>query len=494
MKKVIIVGAGIAGLTAGIYALQSGFDVTVYESHTIPGGASTSWRRKGYFFEGGMHWLTGSSPKTQLYKLWCEIGALTKEVPIYNRDPFFTYEYQGKSAYLYRDIDKLRKHFLEIAQEDKEEIVALCADIKKFSKISMPLSDIKGVKVRRKTKMPLSAILSIIPAIPKMSFYSGITVKEFSERFKNPLLRMLLENVVGPEYNATGLLFTLATFAAGDGGYPEGGSLRMAGRIAKNLEALGGRIIYGKPVSKVLVQKGVAKGVVVDGEEITADAVIVTRDTLTAIDTLFDSPLNEDWAVDMRRSTVPVLDTFIGVGVEADLSDLPESVSFTLEEPLMCGGVPIRTIGINNYAGYPGYAPQGGTAVTCFMIHDNYDFWKSCKENGTYEDEKKKLAESFIRILNKKYPQTEGKVVVWDVATPLTYERYLGSYKGSWMTVTGKGDPRKSYPAKPESIDHVYFASHRLTPPGGLPSAAEAGRRAVQHMCKDLDVVFQGKL
>ncbi len=36
MKKVIIAGAGIAGLTAGIYALQSGFDVTIYESHTIP--------------------------------------------------------------------------------------------------------------------------------------------------------------------------------------------------------------------------------------------------------------------------------------------------------------------------------------------------------------------------------------------------------------------------------------------------------------------------
>lgn len=54
MKKVIIVGAGISGLTAGIYACQSGFDVTIYESHTIPGGACTSWRRNGYLFEGGM--------------------------------------------------------------------------------------------------------------------------------------------------------------------------------------------------------------------------------------------------------------------------------------------------------------------------------------------------------------------------------------------------------------------------------------------------------
>ena len=86
-KRVIIIGAGIAGLTAGIYALQSGFDVTIYESHTIPGGASTSWRRKGYLFEGGMHWLTGSSPKIPLHKLWREVGALDDSVNIYNRDP-----------------------------------------------------------------------------------------------------------------------------------------------------------------------------------------------------------------------------------------------------------------------------------------------------------------------------------------------------------------------------------------------------------------------
>lgn len=493
MKKVIIVGAGIAGLTAGVYALQSGFDVTIYESHTIPGGASTSWRRKGYFFEGGMHWLTGSSPEKPFYRLWSEVGALTKETPIYNRDPFFTFEHQGKTACLYRDLTKLRKHFLELAPEDQDEINSLCADIKKFSRLDMPLADLKGVKVKQKTRMPLSMAFRVLPAIPRMSFYARMTAKEYSERFQNPLLRMLLENTIGPEYSATGLLFTLATFTSGDGGYPEGGSLGMALRIAKQVEALGGRIIYGAPVSKVVVRNGAARGVVVNGEELLSDAVIVTRDTLTAIDTLFDAPIEEPWAQEMRKSTIPILDTFIGLGVQTDLSDLPESVTFTLEEPLMCGGEPVSTIGINNYSSYPGYAPEGGTALTCFVIQDSYDFWKSCRDNGTYEAEKQKLAEALIKILEEKYPRTKGKTAVWDVATPLTYEKYLGSYKGSWMTLMGKDNLRKSYPSKPESMKNLYFASHRLTPPGGLPSAAEAGRKAVQHLCLDQDMVFQGK-
>lgn len=68
MKKIIVVGAGIAGLSAGIYARESGFDVTILEMHTIPGGNSTSWTRDGYFFEGGMHWLTGSGKEQLLYK------------------------------------------------------------------------------------------------------------------------------------------------------------------------------------------------------------------------------------------------------------------------------------------------------------------------------------------------------------------------------------------------------------------------------------------
>ena len=62
-KKLVVVGAGIAGLSAGVYAQRSGFETVILEKHIIPGGLSTSWTRKGYLFEGGMHWLTGSSEK-----------------------------------------------------------------------------------------------------------------------------------------------------------------------------------------------------------------------------------------------------------------------------------------------------------------------------------------------------------------------------------------------------------------------------------------------
>jgi phytoene dehydrogenase-like protein len=479
-------------LTAGVYAARSGFDVTIYEQHTIPGGASTSWRRKGYLFEGGIHWLTGSSPSVPLHELWREVGALNDSVPIYNRDPFFTYEIQGKTICLYRNLEKLRAHLLELSPQNEKEINRLCKDLKNFTKMQMPITDIKGVKVKNKKKVGISYVYNMLPVISRMNFYTNQTSREFSERFRDPILRGFLQAIVGPDYNASGLVFTLATFLSGDGGYPEGGSLGMAKRIADTVIALGGKIEYGKSVDRVEVKDGTAVGVIRDGQLEKADAIIVAQDTMVAIDRLFVPPIRDAWADTMRKETVPTLNTFLCFGIEADLSDLPENITFQLEKPIYCGDIPANTISLNNYAGYKGYAPEGCTAVTTFCGGDSYDFWKKCREDGTYEAEKEKLAQSYIEAISKKYPKIAGKIAVWDVATPLTYERYLRSYKGSWMTGMGKGKKMSVYPCKPDGIKGVYFASHRLMPPGGLPAAAMMGRQAVQYLCRDTDTVFQG--
>jgi phytoene dehydrogenase-like protein len=324
-----------------------------------------------------------------------------------------------------------------------------------------------------------------------MKYYQNLSAREFGEKFQSPQIRNLLIEMIGEEYSASSAVFTIATLAAGDGGYPAGGSVAMASRMAKYFESLGGKIVYQTPVEKVAVSDGAATGVVIAGETIPADAVIVTQDALNAIDSLFDEPIHEPWADRMRCETTPVLDVFIGFGVEADLKDLPESITFPLNEPIRFGDLTYGCIGINNYAGFAGYAPGGCTALTTVLIGDSYDFWKKCKEDGTYAAEKQRLAEAVIRAIEQKYPQVAGKITVWDVATPLTYERYLHSYKGSWMSVMKKGQGMKQYPVKPESIKNLYFAGQRMISPGGTPVALSTGREAVQHLCRDTDTMFQ---
>ena len=59
-KKIVIIGGGIAGLCAAVYARKCGYQVEVLEMHDMAGGLAMSWRRGAYTFETCLHWLFGS--------------------------------------------------------------------------------------------------------------------------------------------------------------------------------------------------------------------------------------------------------------------------------------------------------------------------------------------------------------------------------------------------------------------------------------------------
>jgi phytoene dehydrogenase-like protein len=498
MGNILIVGAGIAGQSAGIYAQKSGFKVTIYESHHVPGGNCTSWRRKGYLFEAGLHWLTGSGADKPLNRVWREVGALTDETRIDKSDPFKSCDWPAGSTgrlqvCLYRDVAKLEAHLCEVSPEDTTRIRDLCRDITRFIAFSIPVVDILFLKTVVKAPSVLT-LLKMLPAVLRYLPLRSLTVTDYAAKFKHPAIRLLLTSVVNPHYDALALLVTLGCLASGDGGYIEGGSLVLAANMAKRFEELGGRIRYGKKVEHVLVTKGKAAGLVIGGETIPADACIVTSDTLAAIDTLFDPPIREGWARTMRVKTCRpgalIMCSFISIGVEADLSSLPESIVFPLEHPFEHAGRVITELAYKLYYGSAGYAPPGCSAITVLLTGDTYGYWKQMREQGCYDERKRELFEQILTALEKQLPAIRGKVAVWDVATPLTYERYCGTYHGSWMTITPAGSRRVFYPCKPRRIGNLYFAGQRILPPGGTPVAVSTGRTAAQYLCRDFGVVF----
>ena len=44
-SKIIIIGGGIAGLSAGVFGQKYGFETEIFEMHTVPGGQCTAWKR-----------------------------------------------------------------------------------------------------------------------------------------------------------------------------------------------------------------------------------------------------------------------------------------------------------------------------------------------------------------------------------------------------------------------------------------------------------------
>ncbi len=489
MKKVIIIGAGVAGLSAGIYALQSGLDVEIYEQHFMTGGVCTSWSRQGYTFEGAVHWLTGSSPDSASYRLWTETDILNDSVKTYRHDPYRVLEFQGQQLCLYRDIEKLKAHLLEVSPRDEKMINQLYKDIKALVGMSMPIMDEKGVKMRVRSKFGLGQIAKMLPAFTKMRRLSAISATEYAAQFSHEGLRQLLTTVIPTEYNAMGLVTVMATFAD-NGHFPEGGALGLTHRMTDKFTKLGGKLFLSSKVEKVTVENGKANGIIVKGKFIAADAVIITQDLMTAAN-LFDNPPDDLWIKEIQENTIPQLSTLVGIGVRADMSANPHQFHFKPNVPLKYAGQELALLGLMNYAAHPEYAPEGCTALTMCFVGDTYDWWAKAKADGRYAEEKSALAEQVTCALIEKFPQLGGNIEVIDIATPLTYERYTGSYKGSWMSIMGKNAAMEMRSRVTcESIKRVYFAGFRTQLSGGLPVAVASGRRAAQLVCKQFDVIF----
>lgn len=122
MKKIVIIGGGIAGLSASVYAQKNGFEAVIYEKNPIMGGQCTGWTRDGYHIDNCIHWLTGTQENTPLRKVWEDVGALGSDTEIIHPDSFFTIELDGNIITLWHDLERTRTEMLALSPTDADEI------------------------------------------------------------------------------------------------------------------------------------------------------------------------------------------------------------------------------------------------------------------------------------------------------------------------------------------------------------------------------------
>jgi phytoene dehydrogenase-like protein len=111
-KSIIIIGAGLAGLSAGCYAQMNGYDATLFEAHYMAGGYATKWTRKGYIFDGAMDWLNGINPKEKDSIMWRELGFLNNRKIAYFEDVVKVKDRNGDIWTFWCDPDKLEREFM----------------------------------------------------------------------------------------------------------------------------------------------------------------------------------------------------------------------------------------------------------------------------------------------------------------------------------------------------------------------------------------------
>ena len=135
MARILIIGGGVAGLSAGIYALKNGHRVIICEHHSIAGGNLTGWNRNGYHIDNCIHWLTGTNKHSPLYKTWEELGVLGG-IEIVQNESLYTCTFNHQTLALYRDLDRLEREMHALSPRDEKEINAFISNVKTFQLLS----------------------------------------------------------------------------------------------------------------------------------------------------------------------------------------------------------------------------------------------------------------------------------------------------------------------------------------------------------------------
>jgi phytoene dehydrogenase-like protein len=484
-KKVVIIGGGVAGLSAGIYGQKNGYDTEVIEMHTVPGGQCTAWYRKGYRFDYCLHWLVGTT-QGPFHDVWKDTDVITDRVKIVDHEVHTKiFDEQGNDFTVYTNIDRWEQYLIGIAPEDATTIKKMCAEMRKVSLLE-PFSDPPEL---RGLWDYVRAVAKMLPALIVMMKYGKKNCRDYFRElnFKNPRLAFFFDHLYAErDFSALAFLMMLGWFYRKNAGYLIGGSLPLAGRMAEKYKALGGKLTLGKEVKKIIVEDHTASGVVLsDGMERKADYVVSAADGHA---TLYDMLEGKYLSGELEEAYgtwplfTPIVQVSFGIAKEIK-TEYP--VRTYLAKGRKIGGTLLETgYTIMNYCFDPTMAPEGKTVIVV-RYESPWELWKDL-EGDAYKTEKKRIEKDSIAIMEKHMPGITAHIEVVDIATPRSDVRYTGVWKGSYegFMPTSK-NITKSLTMTLPGLKNFYMCGQWLFPGGGLPPAALSGKWVMQLICKD---------
>jgi phytoene dehydrogenase-like protein len=391
---------------------------------------------------------------------------------------------EGQILVLYTNSDKLEEHMKALSPEDGKTIKEFTSLIRHFKRFNPPLSMISGGGVSLRN---FKDVLKVLPFARIMSKYGKVSVAEFAAKFKHPFLRQAFMEILIPQMSVMSAVLILAMMDAENAGYPIGGSLEFSKAIESRYFALGGKIHYGSKVEKIIVENDRAVGVrVSEGLDYKFDVVISAADGHSTIFDMLDGKYVDE-EIKGYYHNLPVFDpiVYVSLGVAMDLSVAPVDLRFRSNTSVKIGDVVHHKVGYTIYSFDPTLAPPE-KAVVVSIFPTTYEYWKKLSANRQrYDSEKERIAQEVIVSLETKFPGLSEEVEVVDVATPITFERYTGNWKGAyegWLPTTENYG--KTLKNRLPGLENFYLIGQWTVPGGGVPIAIISGRQVISDLCK----------
>lgn len=465
-KSMIIIGAGVAGLSTGCYARMNGYKTHIFELHSVPGGLCTAWQRQGYTIDGCIQWLAGCQQNAPFHSICQELGILKKNrFKILKEFSSFLDEKTGQSLVVTSDLERLAGDMKKMAPEDKEMIDEFITGCK----------TVRGVFDAPKPEL--------------MEFLKGynMSVAEFARRFKNPYMRWYINHMMVPEMPVYAMFFTLGLLADGQLGLVEGGSLNFSHAIARHYQDLHGEITYGACVEEILVENDRAVGIrFADGSEHRAEVIVSAADGYSTIFQMLGGKY-VDPSIRERYDHCPVFRPIhiISFGIARQFPGEPSIKKILLKEPINTGVKDTETFSLRIINYDHSLAPEGKTVVQA-LLYTDFDHWYHLQENrALYEAEKEKVAGAVLQRLEMLYPGISSLVEITDVATPYTFWRYTRNYRGSfegWLPTPEA--VRTVIPKTLPGLANFYMVGQWVQPFGGIQESISSGRNLLKTLCE----------
>jgi len=284
-KEVIIIGAGIGGITTAIHLGQKGFNVRIVEKNPFPGGRCGNLERDGHRFDIGSTLLM----MTDIYeKTWQSFDKdLFHELDLIRMDPIYRINsYNGESVQFSSDLTKMQKQLESAEPGSYEKFLEYMHESFHTYKLSM-----KHIIDRNYNNAFEFFNLKNLLLLFKFNAFNN-HFSHTSKYFKSELLRVVFtfQNIyVGQNPFEASAIFAMLPFLELTDGvwFPKGGMFKIVENLISIAKEFNVEIEYNKPVDKILIDGKKATGIQLeDGQIEKADIVIANADLPYVYDSL----------------------------------------------------------------------------------------------------------------------------------------------------------------------------------------------------------------
>ncbi len=253
--QIVIIGAGLSGLAAGIRAARFGKKVLIVEQHSRPGGLNSWYMRNGFLLETGLHAMTNYAPAAEKQ---APLNRLFRQLKL-PRKSFITREqfcseinFPQKQLGFSNDIGFLKEEICQSFPHQVDGFLALLKEMEDFNPfLPSPWRSARSFLSCYITDSLLSNMLLLPLMVYGNAEEEDMDLSQFAIMFR----ALFLEGFFRPENDIKQFLEMLLA----------------------HYQGFGGEIVLKTRVSKVLEHRGRSAGVVLaDGSEIVADQVLST--------------------------------------------------------------------------------------------------------------------------------------------------------------------------------------------------------------------------